>query len=299
MRSQLAAWYRRYYLLINVPALFLLTELAMARIDPVNVTHSSNLDMAFARYNASPPQGAPILLLVGNSAVRAGLDQEMIESASAGHAGLRVYNFGLNTARISDELGLLQLLHDKGIQPRAVVLGFNLYSIANDDSDTRYPWHHRGSPYVFFHRHYLGTAVQERLKRFLAGERKRPYSQFEQAPASESEEFAMLVKFISAFDGRVDGDFPELNKISQLIERWREHGVRVHVVLLPMSPRAFGFTSFYSLYDAMRARLPADTLDLTMSFPVSAFRDVGHVNAVGRQKLTAEIIAWLATKREI
>lgn len=293
------AWYRQYYLLVNVPLLLLLTELAMVRLDPVHYTRSSNLDLALARFDASPPRNSPTLLFIGNSGVRAGIDQDLIETASANRAGLRVYNFGLNTARITDELGLIQLLDNKGIRPRAVVLGFNLYSIANEPSDSRYPWLHRRSPYIFFHRQYLWNAVKDRWKRLVSGGRKRSYSQFDDAPAPESEAVAMLAKFISEFSGRSSDEFPQLAKISQLIARWRERGVRVYTVLLPISPRGFGFASFYGLNRALLARLPVDTLDLTTSLPVSAFRDVGHVNAAGRRQLTSRVIAWLDEKGEI
>lgn len=292
-------WYRRYYLLVNIPILLALTDLVLARVDPVNRTHSSNLDLALARYAAAPPGGEPALLLVGNSAVRAGLDQTTIEAASMGTPHTHVYNFGLNTARIDDELGLVELLEAKRIKPRTVVLGLNLYSIANEDSDTRYPWHHRRSPYVFFHRSYLWNGVKEAVSRLLKREAKKAYSQFEEGPASEAEVQAQITKFVSEFRNRTADDFAQLDAIPTLVQRLESAGIHVYVVLFPLNPRATHFAAYPELLAALRKRCPATTLDMSGAYPPSLFRDVGHLNAEGRKQMTSALVAFLTARQEL
>jgi hypothetical protein len=61
-----------------------------------------------------------------------------------------------------------------------------------------------------------------------------------------------------------------------------------------MNPVASQFDSYPALVAAIRARLPPDSLDLTgAGYAADLFDDVGHLNARGRQRLTAQLVGWL------
>ncbi|HET7505751.1 MAG TPA: hypothetical protein VFK02_32245, partial [Kofleriaceae bacterium] len=63
---------------------------------------------------------------------------------------------------------------------------------------------------------------------------------------------------------------------------------------------ATDFASYPTLVAAIRARVPPDSLDLTgTDYPRELFDDVGHLNAAGRQRLTAQIVGWLASRKEL
>lgn len=289
-----AAWYRRYYLLVNLPALLIATELVMTRIDPVNRAHGSNLDRAMERYRASPPGSARagVMLILGNSVVRSGIDQDAVER---GLPGWRIYNFGLNTARLDDEVALLAYVQAHGIAPQAILVGINLYSIRDVPSDSRYPWHRRRSPYVFFHREFLWGGIKDRLTQRIAPRPARPYAQFANAVLTPEELDVQAHTFIGQFAHHTADDFPLLDQLAVLLRRIADRGIRVHVVLLPMNPIATGFAEYPALVAAIRARVPAGSLDLTgEAYPRALFDDVGHLNEAGRRQLTARIVDWLA-----
>lgn len=297
--SPLAAWYRRYYLLVNLPVLLIATELALTRLDPVNRSHGSNLDRAMERYRAAPPGASPVMLILGNSVVRSGIDQDAVERGLAARGGWRVYNFGLNTARLDDEVALLAYLAGRGIAPRAILLGVNLYSIRDVASDSRYPWHRRRSPYVFFHREYLWGGIKDRLTQRIAPRPARPYAQFANAVLTPDELATQAQTFIGQFARHAAADFPLLDQLPVLLRWAADHGIRVHAVLLPMNPIATGFAEYPALVAAIRDRLPAGSLDLTADgYPGELFDDVGHLDEAGRRRLTARIVDWLARDLE-
>jgi hypothetical protein len=297
--SAFAAWYRRYYLLVNLPVLLIATELVLTRLDPVNRSHASNLDRAMERYRASPPGAAPVMLVIGNSVVRSGIDQDAVERGLAARGGWRVYNFGLNTARLDDEVALLDDLARRGIAPRAILLGVNLYSIRDVPSDSRYPWHRRRSPYVFFHREYLWGGIRDRLTQLIAPRPARPYTQFANAVLTPDELATQAHTFIGLFAHHIAADFPLLDQLPVLLRRAADRGIRVHAVLLPMNPIATGFAEYPALVAAIRDRLPAGSLDLSVAgYPKDLFDDVGHLDEAGRRRLTAQIVDWLARDLE-
>jgi hypothetical protein len=292
--SRFVAWYRRFYLLVNLPVLLLATELALSWSDPVNWSHSSNLDHALARYQASPPGAAPVMLVLGSSVVRSGIDQSIVEQSLNSHGNWRVYNFGLNTARLDDEIELLEYLRSRGIKPAAIVLGVNLYSIKDAESDSRYPWHRRRSPYIFYHRNYLFNGLKERLSKLITPKQAKSYSQFANAILTPEELDAQARTFKAAFAQRRADDFPMLEQLSVLLRWIADHDIRAYAVVLPMNPVASDFAGYPALVAAIRDRLPPGSLDLSgAGYPKDLFDDVGHLNDSGRRSLTAQIVGWL------
>jgi hypothetical protein len=294
------AWYRRFYLLVNLPVLFLATELALTWLDPVNWSHSSNLDQAMRRYRSSPPGDSPVLLVLGSSVVRAGVDQSAVEQGLATHGNWRVYNFGLNTARLDDEVELLEYLLHQGMRPRAILLCVNLYSLKEAESDSRYPWHRRRSPYVFYHRNYLFNALKSRLSQLIGQKQAKPYSQFANAMLTPEELDAQARSFIASFAHRQGDEFPMLEELTVLLRWVADHGIRAHVALLPMHPLATKFDEYPALVATIRARVPPGSLDLTGGeYPPELFDDIGHFNERGRRLVTAQIVAWLDSSKEL
>ena len=299
MGSAFVAWYRRYYLLVNLPVLLIATELMLTRLDPVNRSHSSNLDRAMERYHASPPGDSPVMLVIGNSVVRSGIDQDAIERGLAARGGWRVYNFGLNTARLDDEALLLDDLARRSVAPQAILLGVNLYAIRDVPSDSRYPWHHRRSPYVFFHREFLWGGLKDRLIQRIAPRPPTPYAQFANAVLTPDELAVQAHTFIGQFAHHTAADFPLLDQLPVLMRRAADRGIRVRAVLLPMNPIATGFAEYPALVAAIRDGLPAGSLDLSSAgYPQDLFDDVGHLNEAGRRRLTAQIVDGLARALE-
>jgi hypothetical protein len=293
------AWYRRFYLLVNLPVLFLATEIALSWLDPVNWSHSSNLEQAISRYRSSPPGDSPVLLVLGSSVVRSGIDQSAVESSLGPHDNWRVYNFGLNTARLDDEVELLEYLRHQGITPRAILLCVNLYSLKDAESDSRYPWHRRSSPYVLYHRNYLFNGLKARLSQLIVPKQVKPYSQFLNAILTPEELDAQARSFIASFAHRQPDEFPMLDEVSVLLRWIADHGIRVYVALLPMHPLASNFDTYPALVAAIRARVPPGSLDLTRGeYPKELFDDIGHFNERGRRLLTAQIVEWLASTEQ-
>src|SRR5689334_7900565 len=140
MASAFLAWYRRYYLLVNLPVLFLIADLAVARLDPVRYK-VNDLANADARLRDHPPGDAPVVLLVGNSGVQQAVDADQLEQAlGRPDRPIRAYNFGLSSARIDDVAELARRLLAQGLRTRAVVLGLNPFLVDDHiNSDSRFP----------------------------------------------------------------------------------------------------------------------------------------------------------------
>jgi hypothetical protein len=299
-------WYRRYYLLVNVPALLLVTELLLTVFDPVRhapFRSKTDLDYAIERIDADPPKDAPVLLLLGNSGMRLGADQNVIQRALATPAHpLKVYNVGLNGVRVNDELAVVDLLIERGIKPRAAVLGVNLYFV--DDRvvpDTLYPWITRRSPYIFFHRNRLYGGLKRLLKGVFKGEKVKPYDQFAEVIKTKKEMKTELRVFLEQFQPRQPGDFPLIEELPALIDGLAQRGIRPYVVIMPIRPSAAAALPQHDrILAAVKAALPPAALDeTTRSYPDDMFGDIGHFNASGRAKFTAELVDWLRTKTEL
>lgn len=308
------AWYRRHYLLLNLPLLLILTDVVMVRFDVANhlpFNDANDLTAAFRRLDASPPGGAPTVLLIGNSAIREGVDQAIVEKALQ-HAEdpFRVYNFGISAARLVDQYSVLDMIEKRGVKPKAIVLGVNPFLIDDEvNPDSVYPWLTRMSPYIYFHRSRFRTFVS-RGWRYLTSsksERKelserwdvRPQFKYNKPPTDK--EFAgFQQKLAEEFKGRPADSFPLVPELPHMISKLHEQGIAVYVVLLPVNPAGTSkVKEVPPLIDAMRAALPPEnTLDLAQAFGPELFYDMGHVNASGRERLTREVSTWLAQKKE-
>ncbi len=305
-RGGFRSWYAKYYLLLNVPVLLILTELALTLWDPVRhapFSSKTDLDYALERIDADPPGGAPIVVLLGNSGVRLGADQTKIAAAlgTPGHP-VKVYNVGLNGVRVDDELPVVDILRARGVAPVAVVLGVNLYFV--DDHvvpDTTYPWIKRHSPYLFFHRNRLYGGMKRLLKRLTKGEKDKPYDQFAEVLKTPKEMKTERRVFLEQFARRRAGDLPLIEELPALLDGLRQRGIRTYVVIMPIRPSAASALPQYDdILAAVKAELPPDALDLThAAYPDDMFGDIGHFNAAGRAKFTAELSAWLHTKTEL
>jgi hypothetical protein len=290
-------WYRRYYLLINLPVLFLVTELALAHYD-VARRQPSTLDVALAHLEASPPGAAPVLLLVGNSGTLFGIDEDQLAQALARpEFPLRVYNFGLAAARIDDTFELIKLLLARGIKPTAVVLGVNPFLV--DDhaiSDSLFPWLSRTTPYLYFHRSRLRGLLKKLLRDSVDNPEDFGLRGTNLVQTEAQREFGAQA-FLREFAHRPVDDFPLLAQLPELLA-WLDHQrIPTYVVVLPLSPDGTRRLDTYApLMAALRSKLPADRLDLADAYPYGVFKDVGHLNALGRQQLTAQLAAWLKTR---
>lgn len=308
------AWYRRHYLLLNLPLLLILTDVAMVRLDVANrlpFNDANDLTAAFRRLDASPPGASPTVLLIGNSAIREGVDQAIVEKAlQRAEDPFRVYNFGISAARLVDQYAVLDLIEKRGVKPKVVVLGVNPFLIDDEvNPDSVYPWLTRMSPYVYFHRsrfrtfisrgwRYVTSSKSER-KELDARWDKRPQFKYNKPPTDK--EFAgFQQKLAEEFKGRPADSFPLVPELPQMISKLHEQGIAVYVVLLPVNPAGTSkVKEVPPLIDAMRAALPPEnTLDLAQSFGPELFYDMGHVNGAGRERLTREVSAWLAQKKE-
>jgi hypothetical protein len=295
------AWYRRYYLLVNLPLMLLVAELVLVKADLVHrwpFNERDDLAKAFASYAARPP--APndkVMLLLGNSATDRGLDPDTLEQAT-GDPHLRIFNFGLKGARLDDEFGLVELLVARGIKPAYVVLGVNTYLIDHKVAvDTLYPWLERRTPYVYFHRSRIRTKLWRWMKSVVGLERRRQILAVDDAiPDGKTPESAIRT-FVEEFDRRGPDDYPMIERLPEYVEWLTRRGIRAWVVLLPMAPSGTDrITSYDAVTAAMHTNAPPDTLDLTHDrarFTDDLFYDVGHSNRAGRTALTQAVIPWL------
>jgi hypothetical protein len=307
------AWYRRYYLLVNLPVLLLLTELALVRFDLVNhlpFKDSNDLAAAFARLDARPPNGEPTLVLLGNSAIREGGDQVAIERSLSrpGHP-LRAFNFGLSAARLDAQPPVVEALAARGLRPQVALLGVNVCLVDDQvNQDTVYPWVRRSAPYLFFHRSRIRTAL-DRSARYLTAspQRKKDLrarwdsrAQFKfNRPPSAVEFKGFVDKFVAEFGQRGPGDYPFVEELPGFLAWLEKRGIEPYVVLLPINPAGAGrIRTYRPLMAAIRAKLPPErTLDLADAYPADLFFDMGHVNSAGRLRLTEEVVSWLRTKQ--
>lgn len=298
-RRGLLAWYRRYYLLVNVPLLLLVTELALVKLDLVHrwpFNEKDDLGKAFTSYAARPPgPDDRVMLLLGNSATDRGFDPTTLERA-IGDPHLRIFNFGLKGARLDDQLGLMELVLARGIKPTHVVLGINTYLIDHRVAvDTLYPWLVRRTPYVYFHRSRIRTKLW-RWAKSVVGLEKRKKARDDDIPDGKTPPAAIRM-YLDQFDHRGADDYPMIDRIPEFVDWLAARGIRSHVVLLPM---AHSGTARIAEYDevtaAIRAKAPPQSLDLTHApdrFTDDLFYDVGHSNKAGRVVLTQAVIPWL------
>jgi hypothetical protein len=304
-------WYRRYYLLVNLPVLLLVTELVASRMDLVHrfpFNDKDDLAKAFASFEARPalPDDA-VMLLLGNSATDRGFDPQALEQA-LGNPHLRIYNFGLKAARLDDERGLLALVRARGITPRFVVLGINPYLI--DDvvnSDTLYPWLERHTPYLYFHRSRFRTKLWFWMKYMVGAAKKKAAKADRDADpvpdATARISPAAIRAYVTQFDRRPASDYPLALRLPDFIDWLAKQNIRTFVVLLPMASAGTSQVPEYEeLLAAIRAHTPPGSLDLsraTDKFPDELFYDVGHPNKAGRVVFTKELAAWLKTQPEL
>lgn len=309
-RRTFLAWYRRYYLLVNLPILFLLTELVLVKVDLVHqppFDEKNDLAKGLAAYDARPPApGQPVMLLLGNSATDRGFDPVKIEQTLGGTT--RVYNFGLKGARLDDQYGLIEHLASRGIQPAAVMLGVNAYLIDHMvNPDTLYPWLERRTPYIYFHRSRIRTKAWRWVQRVLGIERKDKYKKLDKDPDADLMATRLppnaIELFVTQFAHRPVDDFPMIDELPAFVEWLTRRGIRPYVVVLPMAPGGTrAIDTFEPLITAIRAKVPGDALDLSRAaaeFPDDFFYDVGHPNADGRAAFTRALGAWLASRKDL
>jgi len=310
-RRSLLGWYRRYYLLVNLPVLLLVTELALRRVDLVQrfpFNDKDDLAKAFRSYDAEPPRpDDAVMLLFGNSATDRGFDPAAIERA-IGNPHLRVYNFGLKAARVDDERGLLELVRARGITPRAIVLGVNPYLLDDQvNTDTLYPWLQRRTPYLYFHRSRFRTKLWFWVKSLVKRAKPKPDKADRDAdPVPEATtriSEAAIHAYVSEFDRRPASDYPMVGELADFIAWLEKQNIRTYVVILPMAATGTSRVPEYEgLLSAIRAQVPAGSLDLSQAsdrFPDELFYDIGHPNKAGRVVFTRELAAWLKTKPEL
>lgn len=297
-------WYRRYYLLFNLPVMFLITELILTRVDLVHrwpFNEKDDLVKSLGIYAAHPPAPAQrTMVLLGNSAVDRGLDPDAIERG-LGDPGLRVYNFGLKGSRLDDQFALVDVLLARGIKPAYAVLGVNVYLV--DDKlvvDSVYPWLERDAPYVYFHRSRIRTKLWRWVKS-LAGLEKHKIAKdlVVDVPDGKTPPSA-IAAFLDQYDHRGPADYPLIERIPAFVAKLSALGIPTYVVLLPMAGSGTARVAEYdAVVAALRSKSPADTLDLTHQpavFGDDLFYDVGHTNKAGRVVLTNAIIPWLRTR---
>jgi hypothetical protein len=304
-------WYRRYYLLVNLPVLLLVTELVVSRLDLVHrfpFNDKDDLAKAFTSFDAQPPKPDDhVMLLLGNSATDRGFDPRALEQA-IGNPHLRIYNFGLKAARLDDERGLLALLRARGITPRFVVLGINPYLI--DDvvnSDTLYPWLERHTPYLYFHRSRFRTKLWFWMKYLVgAAKKKAPKADRDVDPVPDATAqipASAIRAYVTQFDRRPASDYTLLERLPDFIDELARQHIQTFVVILPMAAAGTRRVPEYDeLLAAIRAHAPAGSLDLSRAadkFPDELFYDVGHPNKAGRVVFTQELATWLKTRPEL
>jgi len=306
----LLGWYRRYYLLVNLPVLLLVTELALRRADLVHrfpFNDKDDLSKAFRSFDAAPPRpDDAVMLLFGNSATDRGFDPQAIEQA-IGNPHLRVYNFGLKAARVDDERGLLELVRARGITPRFIVLGVNPYLLDDQvNTDTLYPWLQRRTPYLYFHRSRFRTKLWFWIKSLAKGAKKPAKADRDADPVPEATtriSEAAIHAYVSEFDRRPAADYPMVGELTDFIAWLEKQNIRTYVVILPMAVAGTSRVPEYAdLLAQIRAHVPAGSLDLSRAadkFPDELFYDIGHPNKAGRVVFTRELAAWLKTKPEL
>ena len=310
-RRGLLGWYRRYYLLVNLPVLLLVTELVVSRLDLVHrfpFNDKDDLAKAFTSVAAAPPRpDDTVMLLLGNSATDRGFDPAAIEQA-IGNPRLRIYNFGLKAARLDDQRGLLDLVRAKGINPRFVVLGINPYLLDHEvNSDTLYPWLERHTPYLYFHRSRFRTKLWFWVKYMVgAAKKKTPKLDRDADPVPDATariSRAVIRTYVAQFDRRPASDYPMIEQLPAFIESLAKQNIRTFVVILPMASAGTSQVPEYEdLLAAIRAHVPPQSLDLTRAtgqFPDELFYDVGHPNKAGRAVFTRALAAWLKTQPEL
>ncbi|HEU4731755.1 MAG TPA: hypothetical protein VFT22_27855 [Kofleriaceae bacterium] len=290
MASSFLAWYRRCYLLINVPLLFLIANFVVARLDLARFK-VNDLEIADARLRAYPPEGKPVLLLVGNSGMREAVDEAQLETAlGAPDHPIRVYNYGLSSARISDVFELTRRLLGSGLKPTAVVLGLNPFLIDDHvNPDSRFPWNHSPMPYLYAHRSILRELAKKGSRRMSDPHR------YADAPPTPAQRAFAVDGFLHEFDHRPI-DYPLLDQVPEFLAWLRDQGIAVHVIVLPLSPDGAKLSNFHELVAAVRSKAPPGSLDLAERYPYTMFADIGHVTATARKQITVEVAGWLAGK---
>lgn len=297
MRESFLSWYRKYYLLVNLPLLLLVTELVITVVDPISLK-PNDLDAAYASFHARPAQDAAVVLLLGNSGMQQGVDAEQLEAALSrpGHP-VRVYNFAVSAARIDDVAELTRRLLAAGMKPKAIVLGLNPFLVDDHvNADSRFPWLSRASPYLYFHR----SIIRGLLKKALRGEMGNPdefgFNGSDGVQTDAQRDFA-IDAFSHEFEHRPADDYPLMNQVPLFLSELADRGINTNVVLLPISPDASRrLSSFPELIANVRSLAPAGSLDLVERFSYTRFKDIGHVNLTGRKELTSDLASWLSER---
>lgn len=287
-------WYRKYFLLLNLPVLLLLTELVLVGLDPAH-RGAFDLDLALDEaFHGDPPNGAPVVLLVGNSSTRMGFDRAQLgrELSHAGHP-VKAYNFGLGAARIDDTRALTELVFARGLKPKLVVLGVNLFLVDPQlNSDSRFPWGVRRSPYLFFHRSHLRKKIK-RLIRRTPGVDDLGIPTGDVVLTDRQREDARRA-FNGEFGHRKADDLTLISEIPEYLAWLAAQGIAAEVVIMPLNPDCTGRLDEYAAMSAaLKAALPPGALDLGNAYPPELFLDAGHLNATGRAKLTTQVAKWI------
>lgn len=292
MARRFLAWYRKYYLLVNLPVLFALLEVVLVITDPAH-RYATDLDVSLSILHTSPPGNDPTVLLLGNSGIRLGVDEAQLAGAlsTPGHP-VRVYNFGVSSGRADDAFQVAKLLveGEPKLKPAMVVLGVNAFLVDDHiNPDSRFPWVKRRSPYIFYHRSLLRGMLKKVLRRRIKDTQMQQYAQE-----------AGVQTFLHEFEHRPVSEFSLLDDVPELVAWLEAHGIPTYVVVLPMSPDGTSkLDNYATLMQAIRSKLPAKRLDLADAFPAASFKDVGHLNEAGRAQMTTKVATWLKTLPEM
>lgn len=293
-----AAWYRKHYLLVTVPILFVVVEVILTVWDPVRKNELDPFSQALADVRARPANERPVVLFIGNSAMKMGIEPALFESELSGqHLSYAVYNFGLASTSALDLNDILANVRSAGIRPNVIVVGVNLYLFdSRVHVDSRLPWVDRRSPYIFFHRSLLRRRLKGVVRKNVdaGGELGIGVSDGIQNDAQRAFNTAA---FLREFGDQNADAFPLFQTLKAFFASVERDHIPCFAVLLPQnSDGTAKLATFPELMRRLRDAVTVERLDVSDTYPFTEFIDVGHLNSAGRARLTKEVASWLGPK---
>lgn len=285
--------------LICLVFFFLAGNLILAAIFTPYVLESGNFRLNdYELTRRDHPEQVWDKVFFGNSAVISGYREELSESG--------YINFGLDYGSMTDLEAILT--SDEVEISQELVIGLNWAALIDSmETNPAYFWQRPAlEPYCYYQRDRLHQALEGKLKSLVTQE---PWADGRYKQQTKSHYFAALTEAelltkISHYESRywsggMEGCQENLAALERVAKLCGERNIRLRVMLMPWNPVSPKPDLVVQLEQEVKNICAAhglDLLDVTDSFDLECFHDLGHMNyEYGSYVFMEEVDPWLCS----
>lgn len=291
----MGGFFRRNYFLIILTCMFLLTDIAVYKLDPVNNLPLFNRN-DFNKTRMVHPESDWEKIFFGNSTVAASYLED--ESKSG------YINVGINYGKLTDLEGMLTGKHIAGT--KEIVVGLNFFTLMDNlPTDPSYIWHKKSyEPYLYFYRSQFKKVLTNGLtnltqsKPFIGMLYTSSEKELYHGRLDDEKIKAKAEEYVKKYGDLTLADFNgNIKALKNVIEYCDKNGIRLRAVWMPWNPvntpPAY-VEDLKNIVDGIMAENDVEYLNWISGFGTEYFHDLGHLNyEAGAPKFSGEIEEWL------